>query len=157
MASSSSRMKFAKKAAEKVIHPPFLKTNIAAGMANPSPPLGPQLGQRNLNVAAFIKDFNEKTAHLKEGIPIPCRIKINPDRSYQLIMHKPPATYYLKQAAGIQKGKMKLGTARTVGIEVVRHLDSEEYKQFLEERKLVVEQNLKELQEVKEAKMLRTA
>ncbi|XP_014215239.1 39S ribosomal protein L11, mitochondrial isoform X1 [Copidosoma floridanum] len=195
MASSSSRMKFAKKAAEKVIHPPFLKTNIAAGMANPSPPLGPQLGQRNLNVAAFIKDFNEKTAHLKEGIPIPCRIKINPDRSYQLIMHKPPATYYLKQAAGIQKGKMKpgevagkitlkhlyeiakiksedpclglmslqqitqmlVGTARTVGIEVVRHLDSEEYKQFLEERKLVVEQNLKELQEVKEAKMLRTA
>lgn len=62
--------------------------------------------QRNINIASFVKDFNEKTAHIKEGIPIPCRIKVNPDRSYILTMHKPPATYYLKQAAGIQKGKM---------------------------------------------------
>ncbi|OXU18404.1 hypothetical protein TSAR_015741 [Trichomalopsis sarcophagae] len=194
MSKSAARLKFAKKVVEKVDHSSKLRTNIPAGQAMPSPPLGPQLGQRNINIAAFVKDFNEKTAHLKEGIPIPCRVKVNPDRSYHLVMHKPPAVYYLKQAAGIQKGalappevvgkvslkhlyeiaviksedpplalmslqqitQMLVGIARTVGIEVVKHLDAEEYKQFLEERKVIFEQQLKELKEAKEAKMLRT-
>ena len=65
--------------------------------------------KRNINIAAFVKDFNNKTAHMKEGTPIPCRIKVNPDRTYDLIMHHPPATYFLKQAAGIQRGAMNSG------------------------------------------------
>ncbi|KAL7298579.1 39S ribosomal protein L11, mitochondrial [Trichogramma pretiosum] len=118
--SKVGKMKFAKKAAEKVIHSAVLKTNIPAGLANPSPPLGPQLGQRNINIAAFVKDFNEKTAHIKQGIPIPCRIKVNPDRSYELYMTKPPAVYYLKQAAGIQRGTM--GGDEVVGKVTLKHL-----------------------------------
>lgn len=56
-----------------------------------------------------MKDFNQKTEHLKEGIPIPCRVKVNPDRTYDLVMHKPPTSYYLMQAAGIQRGAMDSG------------------------------------------------
>lgn len=121
---------------------------------------------------------------------------MNPDRSYELVIHQPPATFLLKQAAGIQRGAMYpkrevagkitlkhlyeiaaikiqdppnvlltmkqacdmlIGVARTCGIQVVRELKAEEYQQFLAERKLVVEEQKKELQEKREAKMLRTA
>ncbi|XP_033227360.1 39S ribosomal protein L11, mitochondrial [Belonocnema kinseyi] len=105
--SKAGRMKMIKKVVEKVDHSSKLRTNILAGMATPSPPLGPQLGQRNINIAAFCKDFNERTKDIKEGIPIPCRIKVNPDRTYELVMHNPPATYFLKQAAGISRGTMQ--------------------------------------------------
>ncbi|XP_058810002.1 large ribosomal subunit protein uL11m [Phymastichus coffea] len=194
MSKAASRIKFAKKITGKIDHSSKLKTNIPAGMAMPGPPLGPQLGQRNINIATFVKEFNEKTAHIKEGIPIPCRIKPNLDRSYTLTTHLPPAVYYLKQAAGIQRGRMHaneiagkitlkhlyeiakiksedpplalmslqqitnmlVGTAKTIGIEIVRDLDPEEYKEFLAERKVIVEEQLKVIREEKEAKMLRT-
>lgn len=65
--------------------------------------------QRNINVANFCKDFNEKTAHIKEGIPLPCRVKVKADGSYDLIIHHPPSTFFLKQAAGITKGKISPG------------------------------------------------
>lgn len=68
---------------------------------------GSQLGAIGINIAAFIKDFNLKTSIYKEGIPIPCHVSVNPDRSYNLQMSHPPFSYYIKQAAGIQRGAME--------------------------------------------------
>ncbi|KAL2741731.1 hypothetical protein V1477_009360 [Vespula maculifrons] len=107
--SKAGKMKTLKKVMEKVDHSSKLRTNIPAGMAKPSPPLGPMLGQRNINIPNFCKDFNERTQNIKEGVPLPCRVKVNSDRSYNLVIHKPPVTYFLKQAAGIQVGKMEKG------------------------------------------------
>lgn len=101
--------KMLKKIQTKVEHPSPLRVTIPAGMANAKPPLGSQLGQRNINVANFCKDFNTRTENIKEGIPLPCRVKVRSDRSYDLVIHKPPATYFLKQAAGIEKGKIQKG------------------------------------------------
>jgi len=183
-----------KQGVEKVQHGK-LRTNIPAGKATPGPPLGPMLGCRGINISAFCKDFNEKTKDIKEGIPLPTRVLVNPDRSYQISITKPPSMYYLKQAAGVQKGAMNplketagmvtlkhvyeiavikqsdenlefrsleeicnmlISTARSLGIKVVKDLDAEEYQQFLEDRKIVLQQRKLELQELKEAKMLRT-
>ncbi|XP_006608117.1 39S ribosomal protein L11, mitochondrial [Apis dorsata] len=95
-----------KKVVKKVEHRTPLRVIIPAGMANAKPPLGSQLGQRNINVANFCKDFNTRTENIKEGIPLPCRIKVKSDGSYSLVIHKPPVTFFLKQAAGILKGKV---------------------------------------------------
>lgn len=98
-----------RKVVDKVDHSSKLRTNIPAGMAVAGPPLGPMLGQRGINIAAFCKDFNERTKDIKQGIPLPCRVGVNPDRSYQLVIHSPPATFMLKQAAGVQRGAMYPG------------------------------------------------
>ncbi|OAD54405.1 39S ribosomal protein L11, mitochondrial [Eufriesea mexicana] len=97
------------KTMKKVEHSSPLRVTIPAGMANPKPPLGSQLGQRNINVANFCKDFNQKTEDIKKGIPLPCRVKVKSDGTYNLVIHKPPATFFLKQAAGIDKGKIMKG------------------------------------------------
>ena len=97
----------AAKKAVKVDHKGRVFTYVLAQMASAAPPLGSQLGAIGVNIAAFIKDFNLKTSIYKEGTPIPCHITINADRSYNLQMSHPPFSYYIKQAAGIQRGAME--------------------------------------------------
>uniref|UniRef100_A0A7E4W043 Large ribosomal subunit protein uL11m n=1 Tax=Panagrellus redivivus TaxID=6233 RepID=A0A7E4W043_PANRE len=93
-----------KKDVVKVVHGALLKTNIKAQMATAAPPLGPQLGQRGINVANFCKDFNKETSHIKPGTILPTRIAIKPDRTYDLEICSPMSTYLLKRAAGIRRG-----------------------------------------------------
>ena len=87
--------------AKKVVE--VLKLQIPAGKANPSPPVGPALGQRGINIMEFCKAFNEKTKDMM-GFTIPVEITVFNDRSFTFITKQPPATDLLKKAAGIQKG-----------------------------------------------------
>ena len=80
----------------------FIKLQVPAGKANPSPPIGPALGQRGLNIMEFCKAFNAKTQGLEPGLPIPVVITAFADKSFTFIMKTPPAS--IKKAAGIQKG-----------------------------------------------------
>ncbi|KAL5284500.1 mrpl-11 family protein [Megaselia abdita] len=109
MSKAGAKLKSMRKLVEKITHTTKLKTNIPAGMAMAGPPLGPMLGQRAINIGNFCKDFNEKTKDMKEGVPLPCRISVNSDRTYDLQIHTPPATFFIKQAAGIQRGAMSPG------------------------------------------------
>jgi len=196
MSKAAKKMKpVIEKGMAKINHGNRVKTYIPAGLAVAGPPLGPQLGQKGVNIAAFCKEFNEKTKNHIEGIPLPCRVTVNPDRTFNLVIHQPPTSYFVKQAAGIQRAAMKpshevagkitlkhvyeiakikqldppnkflplqvicqqvIASAHTCGVQVVPTLEASEYAEFLSERKLVVEEQLKELQEKKEAKMLRT-
>ncbi len=82
----------------------FIKLQVAAGKANPSPPVGPALGQRGVNIMAFCKDFNAATQALEPGSPIPVVITVYSDKSFTFAIKTPPASYLLKKAAGIQSG-----------------------------------------------------
>ena len=87
----------------------LIKLQIPAGSANPSPPVGPALGQRGLNIMDFCKAFNEKTKDLEKGSPIPVIITAYKDRSFVFITKLPPVSYYLKKAAKIKKGNSTPG------------------------------------------------
>src|SRR3954471_11426568 len=82
----------------------FLKLQVPAGAANPSPPIGPALGQRGLNIMAFCKDFNAKTSQLEKGAPIPVVITIYQDKSFTFEMRTPPVSFFLKKAAKLESG-----------------------------------------------------
>ena len=82
----------------------YIKLTIPAGQANPSPPLGPALGQRGVNIMEFAKAFNAKTEGLEKGVPTPTIITVYGDKSFTFVTKTAPASYYLKKAAGIQKG-----------------------------------------------------
>ena len=92
----------------------YIKLQVPAGSANPSPPIGPALGQRGLNIMEFCKSFNAQTAQLEKGMPIPVVITAFQDRSFTFVMKTPPVSYFLKKAAGIQKGTATAGKG-TVG------------------------------------------
>jgi len=91
--------------AKKVIG--FIKLQIPAGKANPSPPVGPALGQRGLNIMEFCKAFNAKTQGMEPGLPVPVIITAYSDKSFTFVMKTPPATVLLKKAAKITKGSSK--------------------------------------------------
>ncbi|KAF8076202.1 mitochondrial 54S ribosomal protein YmL19 [Lyophyllum atratum] len=82
---------------------------IPAGKAAPTPPVGPALGARGVKSMDFCKEFNAKTAHIEQGVPTPTLITVQPDRSFTFITKTPPASYFLKKAAGIDKGAGKPG------------------------------------------------
>jgi large subunit ribosomal protein L11 len=87
----------------------YLKLQVPAGAANPSPPIGPALGQRGLNIMAFCKDFNAKTSQLEKGAPIPVVITIYGDKSFTFEMRTPPVSYFIKKAAKLESGSKAPG------------------------------------------------
>ena len=87
----------------------FLKLQVPAGAANPSPPIGPALGQRGLNIMEFCKAFNAQTQKMEKGVPIPVIITTYQDRSFTFEMKTPPVSYFLKKAAGLESGSKTPG------------------------------------------------
>ncbi|MBK5912627.1 50S ribosomal protein L11 [Rhodothalassium salexigens] len=102
----------------------YLKLQVPAGAANPSPPIGPALGQRGLNIMEFCKAFNAATQDMEKGMPIPTILTIYQDKSFTFETKTPPATYYLKKAAKINKGGKEPGraVAGTVTADQVREI-----------------------------------
>ena len=92
----------------------YIKLQVPAGAANPSPPIGPALGQRGVNIMEFCKAFNAATGELEKGMPIPTVITVYADRSFSFETKTPPATFLLKKAAKIQSGAKETGK-QTVG------------------------------------------
>ena len=91
----------------------YIKLNIPAGAANPSPPVGPALGQRGVNIMEFCKAFNASTESLEKNIPIPVVITVFSDKSFSFVTKTPPVSFYIKKAAGKEKGSSEPG--RSVG------------------------------------------
>jgi large subunit ribosomal protein L11 len=91
----------------------YVKLQVPAGAANPSPPIGPALGQRGLNIMEFCKAFNAKTAQMDKGTPIPVIITAYQDRSFTFEMKQPPVTFFLKKAAGLKIGKKPASGSKT--------------------------------------------
>ena len=87
----------------------YVKLQVAAGSATPSPPIGPALGQRGVNIMGFCKEFNARTADVPKGTPLPTVITVYQDKSFTFITKTPPATFFLKEAAGIKSGSGKVG------------------------------------------------
>lgn len=87
----------------------YIKLQIPAGQANPSPPVGPALGQAGVNIAEFVKTFNAHTQNIEPGVPTPVVITVYADKSFALQTKTPPASYFLKQAAKLNKGSKEPG------------------------------------------------
>jgi large subunit ribosomal protein L11 len=92
----------------------YVKLNVKAGSATPSPPIGPALGQRGVNIMGFCKEFNARTAEMEKGTPLPTVITVYQDKSFTFVTKTPPATFFLKRAAGITSGA-KLTGRETIG------------------------------------------
>jgi large subunit ribosomal protein L11 len=100
----------------------YVKLQIPAGKANPSPPVGTALGPRGVNIMEFCKQFNAQTQQLEAGMPIPVVITVFSDRSFTFVTKTPPASYFLMKAAGIDKGSQTTGKGGTVGKVTVAQL-----------------------------------
>jgi large subunit ribosomal protein L11 len=87
----------------------FINLQVPAGAANPSPPIGPALGQRGVNIMEFCKSFNAKTKDMEQGTPIPVKITVYSDRSFTFEMRTPPASFFLKKALKITSGSKTPG------------------------------------------------
>ncbi len=99
----------------------YIKLQVPAGQANPSPPIGPALGQAGLNIMEFCKTFNAETQNIEPGIPIPCVITVYQDRTFSFITRTPPASYFLKKAANLEKAASEPGR-EPVGIVTMKQV-----------------------------------
>ncbi|MFY2509843.1 50S ribosomal protein L11 [Vibrio pectenicida] len=90
----------------------YIKLQVAAGMANPSPPVGPALGQHGVNIMEFCKAFNAKTESMEKGLPTPVVITVYSDRSFTFVTKTPPAAVLLKKAAGVKSGSGRPNTEK---------------------------------------------
>ena len=106
----------------------MIKLQVPAGKANPSPPIGPALGQRGLNIMEFCKAFNAQTQNLEPGMPIPVVITAYGDRSFTFVTKTPPNSYFLKKAAGIEKG------AQTTGKGIVGRVTMAQIREIAEQK-----------------------
>ncbi len=92
----------------------YIKLQVKAGSATPSPPIGPALGQRGVNIMGFCKEFNARTAEMEKGTPLPTVITVYQDKSFTFLTKTPPATFFLKQATKLTSGSKEPGKS-TVG------------------------------------------
>ena len=106
----------------------YIKLEIPAGAANPSPPVGPALGQRGLNIMEFCKAFNAATQTLAPGMPIPCVITAYADRTFSFITKTPPASFLIRKAAGLQKAANNPGHEQVGTITVAQAKEIAETK-----------------------------
>ncbi len=106
----------------------FLKLQVPAGAATPSPPIGPALGQRGINIMEFCKAFNAQSQDIEKGSPIPVEITYYQDKSFTFKMKTPPVSYFLKKAAGMQKG------GQTPGRAIVASVTSAQVREIAEKK-----------------------
>jgi large subunit ribosomal protein L11 len=118
--------------AKKVVG--YIKLQVPAGAANPSPPIGPALGQRGLNIMEFCKAFNARTAQLEKGTPIPVVITAYQDRSFTFEMKQPPVTFFLKKAAGLKLGKKPASGSKTPGRGFVGQVSRDQVREIAEKK-----------------------
>jgi len=103
----------------------YIKLQVPAGQANPSPPIGPALGQHGVNIMEFCKAFNAETQKVEQGMPIPTVITVYADRSFSFTTKSPPASFLIKKAAGVEKGNGEVGRTEniaTVSIQSLREI-----------------------------------
>ena len=106
----------------------YVKLQVPAGAANPSPPIGPALGQRGLNIMQFCKDFNAQTQKMEKGMPIPVTITIYQDKSFTFELRTPPVSYFLKKAAKLQTA------SKTPGREPVGQVSKAQVKEIAQQK-----------------------
>ena len=109
----------------------YIKLQVPAGKANPSPPIGPALGQRGVNIMAFCKEFNAATSSMEPGLPVPVEITVYNDKSFTFIMKSPPAAFLIRKAAGAAKGsgvpnKTKVGKVDRAQLEEIANTKNAE-------------------------------
>jgi large subunit ribosomal protein L11 len=107
----------------------YIKLQIPAGAANPSPPVGPALGQKGVNIMEFCKAFNASTQKLEQGMPVPVVITVFADRSFEFVTKSPPASYLVMKAANIKKG------SSTTGKELIGRVKRSDLKKIAEIKK----------------------
>src|SRR6266566_5154543 len=106
----------------------YLKLQVPAGAANPSPPIGPALGQRGLNIMEFCKAFNAQTQSMEKGTPIPVVITTYADRSFTFEMKTPPVSYFIKKAAKLESG------SKTPGRDVAGSISNEQVREIAQQK-----------------------